>query len=725
MDDLTSTALSYLQGGLSVIPVGKDKRPVISEWTSFQKQRPSPEEVKSWFSSNSRNIAVIGGKVSDDLEVMDFDFEAEAFKEWTQRVHEQDPGLLAKLILERSPHGVHIAYQCHETTVPGNSKLAKRGIEVSGGGEHSYKNKTFQAQEIGGKWFIVFEVIETRGEGGYCLIHPSKGYEIKQGDFRNVPAITASERDILIEAARECNTWLPSGDIQRGYSHRQNTNPGEQLPGADFDERGDIRALLGKHGWTNKGFGNDGREKWARPGKEKGKASSATLTDGKIFYCFSGNGYPFEAGRAYGPFAVYATLEHGGDFSAAAKALSAEGYGNRPENRQTGNPAGRSLGELKKKFSAEIRWIWRQHIAAGLPQKFSGREGDGKTSVCLVAAREILETHPDGTVVWLATEGAVLDTVSKMEKNGVTSPRFVVAEKSDGTYQFNFLKPPEIRELDTLLSRLPKPIIAVFIDSIRGMTSLGDSDSQIGHVMHQINAICCDKYGSALVYLDHHKKGQALDLRDKTVGTTAKSAAVRQDLAIVFKSNLTRKIVLAKSNLCATLPQLRSIEINGRITVEEDTEHADETQTNRAESFLVSLFANEKEHQTSDIYARGAKAGLSSDVLKKAKLNLPIKAYQERVGAPWFWRWTPESRNPALWEKSEESTKEKPNDISERDERDERDEPLKSSPPESARGTRETRGMRGITENDNPSGNNSKVTTDLQKNTSDYLEGVL
>jgi hypothetical protein len=47
----------------------------------------------------------------------------------------------------------------------------------------------------------------------------------------------------------------------------------------------------------------------------------------RVFYVFSSNATPFEPGRGYGPFAVYALLEHGGDFAAACRALSSEGYG--------------------------------------------------------------------------------------------------------------------------------------------------------------------------------------------------------------------------------------------------------------------------------------------------------------------------------------------------------------------------------------------------------------
>jgi hypothetical protein len=46
-----------------------------------------------------------------------------------------------------------------------------------------------------------------------------------------------------------------------------------------------------------------------------------------VFYPFSTNASPFDSGRAYSPFAVYATLEHGGDYHAAAKELFKRGYG--------------------------------------------------------------------------------------------------------------------------------------------------------------------------------------------------------------------------------------------------------------------------------------------------------------------------------------------------------------------------------------------------------------
>ncbi len=87
--------------------------------------------------------------------------------------------------------------------------------------------------------------------------------------------------------------------------------------------------LLERHGW--KYLRTDGEnQRWQRPAKN-GDGISASLGiagahAGKLFV-FSSSAAPLEADRGYSAFQVYAVLEHGGDWSAAARALAAEGYG--------------------------------------------------------------------------------------------------------------------------------------------------------------------------------------------------------------------------------------------------------------------------------------------------------------------------------------------------------------------------------------------------------------
>lgn len=99
-------------------------------------------------------------------------------------------------------------------------------------------------------------------------------------------------------------------------------------PGDDFSARVESpTALLEKHGWvTHRARGDE--IPYTRPNKDARAGISAQWNVKKrTFYNFSGNASPFDADESYSIFAVYALLEHGGDFGVAAKRLAAQGYG--------------------------------------------------------------------------------------------------------------------------------------------------------------------------------------------------------------------------------------------------------------------------------------------------------------------------------------------------------------------------------------------------------------
>jgi archaellum biogenesis ATPase FlaH len=306
---------------------------------------------------------------------------------------------------------------------------------------------------------------------------------------------------------------------------------------------------------------------------------------------------------------------------------------------QKKKPRGVSLGMAKEQFEhdKDIEFIWGKVIPKSMPIMLAGREGSGKTSNALQIAKEIVEANDTGYVVWLATEGAVLDTIDKADKLGIHNSRFVFAEKSDGTYKFEFSRHDDRKELDTLLDELPGPILAVFIDSIRGMSKYGDSDDENGRIMHSLNAIICDKHKSALIYIDHHKKGAASNLLDKTAGSTSKTSAVRLVLAIEKKSKLVRTIKPAKVNLFKEIPELESIQVGHEIHIRELTKFTDSSMTDKCEMWLTELMSNEREIHASDVFRMAEMEGFSTGIVKKAKKELPIKTKQ--VGKRWKWFW--------------------------------------------------------------------------------------
>ena len=348
-----ATAMAYLAAGLSCLPATKArKHPAIGSWKNWQSRLPTEVEVRAWFSNPHDAICVVAGAVSGNLECMDFDQHGELFAAWMEKV---DTGLLAKLVIEQTPSGGYHVFYRSEEPVEGNLKLA-RGIRDG-------KQKT---------------LIETRGEGGLFLCAPTEGYVLQQGDFAELPVLTAVARKALVDAARSldelpaanCPPAPAGGDTgQRGadFAPTGGKDAWELPPGDDFNARGDIHGLLTDAGWQFCGLKADGNEQWTRPGKDPRNGMSATYKDGS-FYVFSSNAAPFEPNVKYSPFAVYATLRHGGDFTAAASALHTLGYGRAKEptlgvtfNLKPTAAAGQSvqvqpeegpipLGTLKKRY---------------------------------------------------------------------------------------------------------------------------------------------------------------------------------------------------------------------------------------------------------------------------------------------------------------------------------------------------------------------------------------
>jgi hypothetical protein len=259
---------------------------------------------------------VLAGAVSGNLELIDFDFEGELFAPWAELVSAESPCLVERLVIERSQSGGrHVVYRC-EATIPGNLKLAQRIIQAPNGEEMTICGKRYRPRRVGDHYEVTCTLIETRGEGGLFLCHPTSGYVLEQGDFQNLPILTEAERNILVEAAWALNEAIPAAATSVEATEMSGR------PGDDFNQRGDVRAVLERHGWTCVRGGDN--ECWRRPGKDRGW--SATLRD-RVFYVFSSNAAPFEPDRASAPFSVYALLEHGGDFMAAAAALRDEGFG--------------------------------------------------------------------------------------------------------------------------------------------------------------------------------------------------------------------------------------------------------------------------------------------------------------------------------------------------------------------------------------------------------------
>lgn len=295
---MNKTAMQYINAGLSVIPANEDKTPATRSWKEYQKRKMTGDEVNRNF-KDAKAIAIICGKVSESLEVIDIDCKYDKSGTLAKNLFEMFkdslPDVMNKLVIAKTVNnGWHVLYRCE--TIEGNKKLAKN-----------------PDNEV---------LIETRGEGGYIIAPPSPGYELKKGDIGKIPVITPTERETLF-------------NIARLFDETADQNPPAEIDNKtfglsvfdDYNQRGDVTGLLQQHGW--KIIREQGqRIHLKRPGNTNSKVSGNWHTTKRIFYPFTSSTV-FEQNKGYNATGVFALLECNNDFSEASHRLYDMGYGER------------------------------------------------------------------------------------------------------------------------------------------------------------------------------------------------------------------------------------------------------------------------------------------------------------------------------------------------------------------------------------------------------------
>ena len=306
-------ALDFHSAGISVIPAMTDgSKAPIGSWKQFQVNRPTLEQIVTWFGTGHAGIGVVTGQVSGNLEMLELEGRAVAAKlHVVARDIAEASGLgeLWELInngyMEQTPSGgIHWLYRITDEPVPGNTKLARKPGE----------NGTVEV------------LSETRGEGGFVVTAPSSGtthqsgnpWQILTGSASSIPNISMEERNAL-HAIFKALDEMPTKEIivQSMAKTTDSTKPGDDYNAkAKWEELlADWKFLYTSHGITY----------LRRPGKDMGISATIKESTGNL-YVFT-TSTTFEAERPYSKFAAFAHLQHGDDFSAAATALRRLGYG--------------------------------------------------------------------------------------------------------------------------------------------------------------------------------------------------------------------------------------------------------------------------------------------------------------------------------------------------------------------------------------------------------------
>jgi hypothetical protein len=135
-------ALRYSKMNLSVIPVGKDKRPLFS-WKEYQDRLATEDEIKTWWTKYPEaNIGIVTGKISG-ITVLDCDSQ-----EAINSFREMYKGMTAAV---KTPRGMHFYYKYAEG-VRNTVKLGNLDMDVRGEGGYVVAPPSVNEQGQVYKW---------------------------------------------------------------------------------------------------------------------------------------------------------------------------------------------------------------------------------------------------------------------------------------------------------------------------------------------------------------------------------------------------------------------------------------------------------------------------------------------------------------------------------------------------------------------------------------------
>ena len=525
MSNLLPIALRFLAEGISVVPTANDgsKRPALA-WERFQKELPTADELIVWFKDGVNGIGVVTGEVSGNLEMLELEGRAVSQKmhlEIAEIANNSGLGDLWQRLnsgyVELTPSGgLHWLYRVADSTLPGNTKLARKPGENGG----------------------VDVWAETRSEGGFTITAPSGGtthpsggsWTLIGGSIETIPTITAEERTAL-HAIFAMFDEMPKPEIMRQEVVAK--HDGTLSPGDDYNARTTWEELLQPLGWTvvyRKGEATV----WRRPGKTEGISATTNFNGNDKFYVFS-TSTQFDSETSYSKFAFYATINHGGDFKQAASNLRNLGYGAQglnsfdssnnltapnqlqtpPQATATDLSADESSWkpvELKDYFdglfTAPIATILKRSDGHGLiyegrVHSIYGESESGKSWIAQIATAECLKN--DKKVIYIDFESDAIDIVNRLKALGVSRANLL--------QYFTYIRPEGARDSDDPYWQAilePKSATLIVIDGVTESLTMWGGESKdndaITRWMRIFPRTVATASGAAVVLIDHITK---------------------------------------------------------------------------------------------------------------------------------------------------------------------------------------------------------------------------
>lgn len=327
---------AYLSDGISLIPV-REKQELLpngtalaaktpygnikqgTTWKQFQSRIASKDEL--WAALEKYNtcaVAMVGGKVSGNLEIIDIDvkyfagIDAILFAD----IDKFFPALFAKLRIHKTPSGgYHLLYRVADGEIPSNMKLAGRPASDE-------ELKTAQTK--------VYNFLETRGEGGYALLPPSMGYAVQQDV--PIPVITWAERMALISLCQSYTKVTKVERISTPNTNQYKDGYYSENPFEHFNNSPEAETILDSHGW--KFFNENATYKYyTRPDRPQSGISASFHKEKRIYYIWTTSSQ-IDSQKWFNPATLLADLDFNNDKKRLHSFLVSKGYGKLSEKAE-------------------------------------------------------------------------------------------------------------------------------------------------------------------------------------------------------------------------------------------------------------------------------------------------------------------------------------------------------------------------------------------------------